>query len=167
MILGDIAKVEAEMASSSSAIRRLEYEIGQRLIRTPVSGRLGECTTLRPGIYIKQGQQLGVILQHGKLQVIAEFQPADALGKVHAGQRATLRLQGFPWTQFGTVPAQVSRVADDTRDGKVRVELAVNPAINSRIHLQHGLPGSVEVEIERISPIALVLRSAGQALGAH
>lgn len=166
-ILGDIAKVEAEMATSSAMIRKLEYDIEQRLIRAPVSGRLGECATLRPGIHINQGQQLGLILPHGRLQVIAEFQPADALGKVHPGQSATVRLQGFPWTQFGTVPAQVSRVAGDIRDGKIRVELAVNPAANPRIHLQHGLPGSVEVEIERISPIALVLRSAGRVLGAH
>lgn len=166
-ILGDIAKVEAEMATSSATIRRLEYDIGQRLIRAPVSGRLGECATLRPGVHISQGQQLGVILPHGRLQMIAEFQPADALGKVHPGQLATVRLQGFPWAQFGTVPAQVTRVAGDIRDGRVRVELAVNPTANPRIPLQHGLPGSVEVEIERISPIALVLRSAGQVLGAH
>ncbi len=166
-ILGDIAKVETEMAASSATIRRLEYDIGQRLIRAPVSGRLGECAPLRPGVHINQGQQIGAILPHGRLQVIAEFQPADALGKVRPGQFATVRLQGFPWAQFGTVPAQVSRVAGDIRDGKVRVELAVNPAANPRIHLQHGLPGSVEVEIERISPIALVLRSAGQVLGAH
>lgn len=166
-ILGDIAKIEAEAETSSAAIRRLEYEIGQRLIRAPVSGRLGECATLRPGVHINQGQQLGVILPHGKLQAIAEFQPADALGKVHPGQHATVRLEGFPWAQFGTVPATVTRVAGDIRDGKVKVELAVNAAANPRIPLQHGLPGSVEVEIERISPMALVLRSAGQVLGAR
>lgn len=166
-ILGDIAKVEADAETSSATIRRLEYEIGQRLIRAPVSGRLGECATLRPGVHITQGQQLGVILPKGKLQAIAEFQPADALGKVHPGQRATVRLEGFPWAQFGTVPATVTRVAGDIRDGKVKVELAVNAAANPRIPLQHGLPGSVEVEIERISPMALVLRSAGQVLGAR
>ncbi|HEY7305325.1 MAG TPA: HlyD family efflux transporter periplasmic adaptor subunit [Bryobacteraceae bacterium] len=166
-ILGEIAKVESEVATSSAAIRRLEFEIAQRLIRASVSGRLGECAPLRPGVHINQGQQLGVILPHGKLQVIAEFQPADALGKVHPGQHATLRLQGFPWAQFGTVPAEVSRVAGDIRDGKVRVELAVNPVAGSRIPLQHGLPGSVEVEVERISPLALVLRSAGQVLGSR
>lgn len=166
-ILGDIAKVEADMAASSATIRRLEYEIGRRLIRAPVSGRLGECAALRPGVHISEGQQLGVILPQGKLQVVAEFQPADALGKVRPGQHATVRLQGFPWTQFGTVPAEVSRVAGDIRDGKIRVELAVLPLPRSRIPLQHGLPGSVEVEVERISPLALVLRSAGQVLGAR
>ncbi len=166
-ILGDIAKVEADVSASSATIRRLEYELGQRLIRAPVSGRLGECAMLRPGVHINEGQQLGLILPRGKLQVVAEFQPADALGKIRPGQRAAVRLEGFPWTQFGTVPAEVSRVAGDIRDGKVRVELAVIAAPESRIPLQHGLPGSVEVEIERVSPLALVLRSAGQALGAH
>lgn len=166
-ILGDIAKVEEEIAMSSATIRKLEYEIGQRLIRAPASGRLGECAPLRPGVHINPGQQIGVILPHGKLQAVAGFQPSDALGKIHPGQRATLRLQGFPWTQFGTVPAEVSRVASDVRDGKVRVELALYPSSASRIPLQHGLPASVEVEIEHISPVALVLRSAGQALGAH
>jgi len=166
-LLGDIAKVEEEIATSSAAIRKLEYEVGQRLIRAPVSGRLGECAPLRPGAHINSGQQLGVILPHGKLQAIAEFQPADALGKIHHGQHATLRLQGFPWTQFGTVPAEVSRVASDVRDGKVRVELALYPSSASRIPLQHGLPASVEVEIEHISPAALVLRSAGQMVGAR
>lgn len=166
-ILGDIAKVEADMSTSKAAIERLEYEMEQRVIRAPVSGRLGECATLRPGSHITEGQQLGMILPRGKLQVVAEFQPADALGKVRPGQHATVRLEGFPWTQFGTVPAEVSRVAGDIRDGKIRVELAVLPAAASRIPLQHGLPGSVEVEVERISPLALVLRSAGQVLGAR
>jgi hypothetical protein len=31
--------------------------------------------------------------------------------------------------------------------------------------LQHGLPGTVEVEVERISPATLVLREVGTHLG--
>jgi len=30
--------------------------------------------------------------------------------------------------------------------------------------LQHGLPGSLEIEVERISPAALALRSVGKVL---
>lgn len=166
-ILGDIAKIQADMSVSAANIRRLEYDIAQRLIRAPVSGRLGECATLRPGVHIAEGQQLGMLLPHGSLKMVAEFQPADALGKVRPAQHAVVRLQGFPWTQFGTVPAEVSRVAGDIRDGHVRVELAIDAARAPRIPLQHGLPGSVEVEVERISPLALVMRSAGRLLGAR
>jgi membrane fusion protein (multidrug efflux system) len=50
------------------------------------------------------------------------------------------------------------------RDGRIRVELAVNPNSTLRIHLQHGLPGTVEVQVERISPASLVLRTLGRQL---
>jgi len=166
-ILGDVAKLQASEATSSATIRRLEYDIERRSIRAPISGRLGECAILRPGSHISEGQQLGVILPRGKLQIIAEFAPSAALGKVRPGQPAQLRLQGFPWAQYGTVSAQVARVAGEIRDGKVRVELRLSSASPSRIPFQHGLPGSVEVEIDRISPAALILRSAGDLIGAR
>ena len=166
-ITEDVAKLEAAMAASAAAIQRLQYEIERRRIRAPISGRLGECAPVRAGSHINEGEQLGVILPSGKLQVIAEFQPSAALGKVRPGQPASLRLQGFPWAQYGVVPARVSRVAGEIRDGKVRVELAVAAASHTRIPFQHGLPGSVEVEVERVSPAALILRSAGELVSAR
>jgi multidrug resistance efflux pump len=149
--LGDAAKLQASMATSSARIKRLEYEIERRRIRAPISGRLGECANVRPGSHISEGQQLGVILPSGKLQIIAEFLPS-ALGKVRPGQHALLRLQGFPWAQYGTVSAQVSRVAGEIRDGKVRVELAVSSAAPSRIPFQHGLPGRWKCNLTESRP---------------
>lgn len=165
--LADIAKLDADVATSMAAIQRLQYEIERRRIRAPISGRLGECAPVRPGTEIAEGLQLAVILPEGKVQMIAQFEPAAALGKIRPGQQATVRLYGFPWAQYGTISAEVSNVAGDIRDGKVRVEFALHPAARSRIPLQHGLPGSVEVAIEQVSPAALLLRSAGAAVGAH
>lgn len=166
-VTADITKLQAEAAASSANIKRLEYEIERRRLRAPITGTLSECATVRAGAYITEGQQVGVIVPRRKLEVVAEFSPAAALGKLHPGQPAIVRLDGFPWAQFGTLSAKVSRVAGEIRDGKVRVELAVNTASHSRIPFQHGLPGSVEVEVERTSPAMLLLRSAGEALGAH
>jgi hypothetical protein len=58
----------------------------------------------------------------------------------------------------------VRRVASEVRDGRVRVELGVAPDAASRIPLQHGLPGTVEVQVERLAPATLVLRAAGKLL---
>ena len=74
-----------------------------------------------------------------------------------AGQRARLRLDGFPWTQYGHVDATVTRVASETREQRVRVELTVRrrrPTPRSRS--QHGMPGVVEIEVERVAPLALL-----------
>jgi membrane fusion protein (multidrug efflux system) len=44
------------------------------------------------------------------------------------------------------------------------VELLVDPAYNGVIPIQHGLIGTLEVEVDRVSPAALVLRNAGKLL---
>ena len=163
----DIARLESDAATSAANAKRLEFEIENRRIRAPITGRLSECAPLRPGAYITAGRQLGVIVPSSKLQVVAEFSGEAALGKIHPGQNAIVKLEGFPWAQFGTLSARVARVAGEIRNGKVRVELAVQAPAGSRIPLQHGLPGSAEIEVERISPAVLLLRSAGQAVGAR
>jgi multidrug resistance efflux pump len=165
-IAADKAKLAAQISTSEATIRRLEYEVERRRIRAPISGRLAECAVLPPGSHLSEGQQLGVILPSGDVQVIADFQPSAAFGKVRPDQPATVRLQGFPWAQYGTVAARVSRVASEVRNGKVRVELALSSAAHSRIPFQHGLPGTVEVEVERTTPATLLLRSVGSLVGA-
>lgn len=44
----------------------------------------------------------------------AEFAPSSALGRVRPGQRARVRLAGFPWTEYGTISASVASVAADS-----------------------------------------------------
>lgn len=159
----EITKIEGQVATMRSEMPRLEYEVERRKVRAAVSGRLGEVALLRAGAVVQDGEKLGAIVPDGTLKVVAQYVPAAAIGRVHAGQKARMRLDGFPWTQYGTVEATVSRVASEVREGMVRVELEAD-ASNSRIPLQHGLPGSVEIEVERISPAALVMRASGRWL---
>jgi membrane fusion protein (multidrug efflux system) len=114
---------------------------------------------------LRQGDTLGVVVPEGALRVVAHFLPTTALGRVQPGQPAQLRLDGFPWAQYGSLAGTVSSVASEARDGVIRVELRLEPATSTAIPLQHGLPGTVEVEVERISPATMVLREAGKHLG--
>jgi membrane fusion protein (multidrug efflux system) len=83
---------------------------------------------------------------------------------VQPGSARALRLHGFPWTKYGSIPATVDRVGNEPKDGQIRVELELHPERGSRIPLQHGLPGTAEVEVERVSPASLVLDAAGRFL---
>jgi multidrug resistance efflux pump len=159
----EIARMETQSPALEVSIARLTHEIERRLVRAPVSGRLGEAAVLRPGAVVREGEPLAAIVPESKLAMIAQFAPSSALGRIRPGQTARLRLDGFPWAQYGTVNATVSRVAGEVRDGSVRVELAVDRSSPS-IPLQHGLPGTVEVEVERATPAALILRNAGRTL---
>src|SRR5262245_35994590 len=160
----DAATLEGEIKTRAAIIERLKHEIELRVVRAPASGTLGETATLQPGQFVREGDKLGAVVPDGKLRAVAEFAPSAAMGRIQAGQRARLRLDGFAWTEYGQVSATVSRVASEPRSGRVRVELAVNPESAPLIPSQHGLPGKVEIEIERVSPAELAMRSVGKML---
>ena len=161
-----IAAREAERNTVQAGIERLGYEIERRLVRAPVDGRIGESATLRKGAVVQEGEKLASIVPDGRLLVTAQFPAYAAFGRIRMGQAATLRLDGFPWAEFGSVAATVARVAQEVREGKVRVELAIAASSDFRGKLEHGMPGTIEVAVERITPFALVLRTAGQWLTA-
>jgi membrane fusion protein (multidrug efflux system) len=162
----EISQLEGQRAISAATIEKLEYEIGRRQIRSPVDGRLGEVAVLRAGAVVKEGDRLGAIIPSGAIRIVAEYLPASAVGRIRPGQSARMRPDGFPWTQYGMLAATVSRVANEPRSGLIRVELDVPLRPGSLIPMQHGLPGTLEIEVERASPAELVLRAAGRRLAA-
>ena len=163
-LMREVTQINGQIATTRATIERLEYEIARRYIRAPVTGRLGEVAKLQVGTVVREGDRLGAVVPPGTLKVMSDFLPPAALGRIQPGQPAQLRLEGFPWTQYGMVSATVASVANEVRDGQVRVELAVRSDAVPPIPLQHGLPGTVEVEVDHVSPAALILRTAGLLL---
>jgi multidrug resistance efflux pump len=163
-LTSELNKIKSERSTAGVTVQRLQEEVDRRNIRAPIDGTLGEVAPLRAGGFVRAGDQLGSVVPDGKLRVVANFAPPAALGRILPGQAARLRLEGFPWGQYGSVGATVTKVASEIRDGTIRVELALKVDDRSRIPLQHGLPGSVEVQVEKISPASLVFRIAGSSL---
>jgi membrane fusion protein (multidrug efflux system) len=161
-----ITRLDALRAASAAAIDKLRYEIERRVVRAPIGGRLGEVEIVRAGSVVSEGDKLCSIVPSGEVKVVAEFPPQSAIGRVRPGQSARLRLDGFPWMQYGSLSATVQSVGNEVRGGRVRVELTIKPDTKSVIPIQHGLPGSVEIQIERISPATLALRTAGRLIAA-
>ena len=160
----DAAQLAGLVAATVEVVQQIEQEAQHYILRAPVDGPLADVADLRPGMMVRSGDRLATILPSGNLKILADF-PPQVIGQLRAGQSASLRLEGFPATQYGRVMASVQRVAQETRAGKLRVELAISSASqHSAIPLQHGLLGTVEVEVERISPALLILRVAGALL---
>jgi len=158
----DLALLEGQAAAATATVRRLERDLALRTIRSPVTGRVGQLAPVRVGSVLAAGAQLGMVVPEGELKVIADFPPASAIGRIRPGQSARVLLKGFPSIQYGHLPATVARVASEPRNGRIRVELDARPASGSRLPLQHGLPSAVEVEVERVTPAVLVLRTVGK-----
>jgi len=158
------AVLRGQLATEKAIVERLTHERDQRRVRAPIDGRVGEIAEVHAGEFVRAGDRLAAIVPSGQLKAIAYFPPSTALGRIRQGQAAHLRLDGFPWIQYGSIAALVSNVASEMRDGRIRVELRLTPDPASRIPFQHGMPGSVEIEVASASPAVLVMRTTGQWL---
>ena len=160
----EMARLESERAEAESKVRILNQKIELHVIRAPVAGRVGYLMNLRPGAMVSEGTRLCTIVPEGGPRIVAFFDAASAAGRVSAGQSARLRMLGFPWTKYGMLLAQVDRVGNEPKEGQIRVELVLRPGQRTNIPLEHGLAASAEVEVERVSPYALMLDAAGRFL---
>lgn len=109
-------------------------------------------------------QETGQIVSAtGRGTVIAQF-PVETLGRIHRGQSALLRLDAVTEDEAVPIPAIVLDVAKDTQEGQGQVEVFPLPEAAARMPLQDNLTGRVEIEVERLSPAALVVRASGQLI---
>ncbi len=158
-----LTELEGAVASTATEIRTIQQRIDTHYIRAAIDGRLGRIEMLHTGAVIQTGQVLGAIIPDGNLHAVAWF-ASSGLGRIQVGQNARLRLDGFPWTQYGTLAATVISVGNEPLADEVRVELNIQPKSTPDIPLGHGLTGITEIEVEHASPLQLVLRAIGQQL---
>jgi multidrug resistance efflux pump len=154
-----IAELEASIARRRGELESLRKEWDDHRVRATADGLIGELADIRPGSFVATGTRIATIVPTGVLHAVAEFIPAKAIGLVAPGQSARIRLDGFPAAQYGTLQARVVDVAGEIRNGTIRVALALASDRISSIPLQHGQPGIVQIEVGRVSPVELIVRT--------
>lgn len=162
----NLRRERAELSTQKDAVavqvKRLEVEEARHTIRAPIDGLLGQIRAPQIGSVVQVGQTIAVVTPQTALELVADLPPAEAIGRVRIGQKARMRVTGFPWTQYGMLNATVTAVSSEVADNKIRVKLALADNAGSPIPLRHGLVGEVEIELEQVSPAVVLARAAGQ-----
>ena len=159
------SEIMAAIAADHATIRRLELDIERRTIRAPVDGRLGWVGEMSTGLVVEAGEPIATVIPPGELRIVADFPARGAHGRIRPGQRATLRLDAYPWTQYGVVTGEVARVGSEPSEDRLRVEVRLDAEQPEALVLEHGLGGSLEVVVERVTPLTLLLRAVGTMVG--
>ncbi len=89
---------------------------------------------------------------------------SQAQGRLQRGQMAFLKLDGHIGSEVGPIPARVLEVDNHPERRQIQTKLLVLWALAPSVPPQENLTGKVEVEVEQISPAALVLRSVSDTL---
>jgi membrane fusion protein (multidrug efflux system) len=167
-----VANLERERDENRVAIEeqaarnaQLEFELLRCRVEAVESGLVAHVGDYPPGAAVSAKTPLASIVPESRVRVVAQF-PSAGAGRIRPGQRGRVRLEGYPWVQYGSLPGRVARVASEAQQGFLRVELEIDPPAGSLIPIEHGLPGTVEVAVEQVSPAVLVLRVIGRMLAA-
>jgi multidrug resistance efflux pump len=154
-------RLEGELAVAERRREQLQHDVELRRVVAPAAGTIGDLGNVHVGTYVEAGQRLGVLVPDDALRIVAEL-PAEMLAKVRPGQPARFRFEGDSALAQRSVAAVVARVGAEAQAGRVEVVLSPRQGNDARRPLQHGVRGTVDIEVERLTPAALLLRRAGE-----
>lgn len=140
------------------------------VLRAPVDGIVQQLAMHTKGGVVTEAQSLMVIVPE-EAQVTAEVTLENKdVGFVNAGQAAEIKLETFPFTRYGTVPATVTRVsADAVNDEKRGALFPVTIALKAnridvdgkQIRLQPGMNLTAEIRTGERRVIEFLLSPMG------
>ncbi|MEM0950857.1 MAG: secretion protein HlyD [Cyanobacteria bacterium P01_H01_bin.74] len=132
-LAGKIAKAEQSLATIQGELQDLEIKLTnqidraeQRLVRAPTAGRLVRAKALGPGVTVKEGESLGLIMPVTIDRVAAIFVNDFNAPLIQVGQKVRLQFSGWPALQFSGFP----QAAMGTFAGVVKVVDAVSDQAN-------------------------------------
>lgn len=164
-LLSEQTRLKGQLVVAQASVATISAEVERHRVRAPYDGYIAAARPVPAGSLLQPGERLATMLPDAPLRVVALLEPAAALGRVRPGQPAWLRLQGFPFTQYGRLPLCVSQRADELHDGFLRIELQiVDGGRGFPVPLSHGLPGSADIAVETVTPMELLLRALGRLL---
>jgi membrane fusion protein, adhesin transport system len=152
---------QGNVALAERAIAQLHHDIDLRRIVAPVSGRIGALQNVHAGSFVSAGADLGAVVPDESLRIAADL-PPELMTRVRAGQAARFRFEGVATLTHGSLAAVVTQIGSDVRNGTFEVILAPAVQATAAVPLMHGARGSIDIEIERLSPLNLLLRRAGE-----
>jgi hypothetical protein len=112
------------------------------------------------GVSLFETSQEVSFTEDGRL--VANF-PKETIGRVQPGQPATLRV----YTASNQPPVNVRAVVFDVPPGSTQAELLVMSEDIPEEFNPEGVQSQVEVQVERVTPFTLVMRSSGKYIGSN
>jgi hemolysin D len=130
---------------------QIKARVDDASVRAPVDGVVQQLEVHHLGAIVAAGEQLLVLVpQDGTLAVEANLANKDA-GFVAVGQTAEVKIDAFPFTRYGTIPATVTNVSRDAvvdESGQLvfSVRLSLDSPGLADIRLGPGMRVSVETK---------------------
>jgi HlyD family secretion protein len=155
----EIQKIEQQQSLQLNAVNTRDELLSQVarwketfLITASGPGRIGYLGFLENNTFVDANRPLfSIIPDNGTLIARAEL-PIFGSGKVKTGQAVNIRLESYPFEQFGLINGSITSISEMSNEGKyyVNIEIA-NPLLTSQhktLAFKQQLTGTTEIITE-------------------
>ena len=119
-----IDKLEAELKTSSVKIMLMESQIAYGAVTMPVDGIITQLKVKTPGESIGSGSVIAVMVADSESLMVKASAKSKDVGFVTKGLPARIKVDAYPFQQFGTVPGRVTKIFPNIGgDGNFTVKL--------------------------------------------
>lgn len=113
-VQAELVRLRQESLRNLSDLDRQRVEVReaqeQELLVAPVDGVVFDLVPASPGYAVSPGETLVKVVPKGHLEAKVFFSNRE-VGFVKPGQTAEVRVDAFPFTQFGSIPARIKAVS--------------------------------------------------------
>ncbi|MEA5578142.1 HlyD family efflux transporter periplasmic adaptor subunit [Anabaena sp. UHCC 0451] len=164
-----ITTVKSEITQTKSQIKSLEFQLQQRVVRSPIDGIIFELPVKKPGSVVQPGQMMAQIAPKGAALILKAQMPSQQSGFVKVGMPVKIKFDAYPFQEYGVMKGRVNWISPDakiqenspTRAEVYQLEIALEqPYIqtgNKRIYLTPGQTASAEVIVRQRRVIDFML----------
>jgi hemolysin D len=168
-----IAANQRQMIQVTSQLNQVQLDLKNQDLRAPVDGMVFNLGPKLPGVVAQPGQSLLQVVPNESL--IARVQVANAdIANIQTGMSVDVRLDAYPFTEYGSVKGTVVRVAgealSDSQTGQttfpveVRLEQQFLERSNERFPILPGMTLVANIRVRERAPISYVAEELIKAI---
>lgn len=125
------------------------------LIISPISGNLNFLLPLKPNFYITEYKNvLAVIPSFSKIEAFA-YSPISGSGKINVGQKAILKIDNYPDTEYGTILGNVETISEVPFENQYLLKINLpNGLLTSNkktLEFKNEMTGAAEIITDDVS----------------
>ncbi|MBI4006045.1 MAG: HlyD family type I secretion periplasmic adaptor subunit [Gammaproteobacteria bacterium] len=112
-LLTELADAENRIAAFEQERVKAEKRMTLQKLMAPVAGTVHQLAVHTIGGVVTPAQELMHIVPGEEAIEVEAWLPNKDIGFVHGGQQAEIKIETFPFTQYGTINAEVLNVSND------------------------------------------------------
>jgi hemolysin D len=164
-----ITALRSQIVQSGTQVASLRLQIGQRILRSPVTGTIFALPVSKPGSVVQAGQMVAQIAPKNTDFILKAQMPSEQSGFLKKGMPVKIKFDAYPFQDYGILKGHVNSISPDSKiqensqikrevyELEIALEHSYIQSGNKRIELKPGQTATAEVIIRQRRIIDFIL----------